>query len=277
MCHKWALDFFFIIVIFFNTLRPPSKLVDCIVFLQRWGSWNDNSVWLQLDGTIRGGRKRVCFAIRPGLQNALMQLRSLLHILFPSSRWMYQEAALSLPPGWVMNRCGRRAPRREEELISPRKEAPSISSWFPRRCTRVALRRAFSQTDRPLTSPLIFLTHAQECKSSAHGCSSRRGDFPSFPMMFYYFFFFWLYKCSLHFVIQSGCLVPFWQAPAVVGVRRLSRRIQLELSFACTRLRKFRFAQDTAEHLQTVFLELCKICKSKYRLNLIVPVKMVVT
>lgn len=186
MCHKWALDFFYYDY-FFNTLRPPSKLADCIVFLQRWGSWNDNSVWLQLDGTIRGGRKRGCFAIRPGLQNALMQLWSLLHILFPSSRWMYQEAALSLPPGWEMNRCGRRAPRREEELISLRQEVPSISSWFTRRCTRVALRRAFSQTDRPLTSPLIFLTHAQECKSSAHGCSSRRGESPVSRWCFFFF------------------------------------------------------------------------------------------
>lgn len=189
---------FFYYYYFFNTLRPPSKLVDCIVFLQRWGSWNDNSVWLQLDGTIRGGRKRGCFAIRPGLQNALMQLWSLLHILFPSSRWMYQEAALSLPPGWEMNRCGRRAPHREEELISPQKEVPSISSWFTRRCTRVALRRAFSQTDRPLTSPLIFLTHAQECKSSAHGCSSRTGESPVSPWCFFYFFCF----TNVHFTLS---------------------------------------------------------------------------
>lgn len=212
---------------FYTPHRP--KLAACIVFLQRGWKWQ-----FQFDCNWRGllEKKKICFAILQRLQNAFMQLWKVFvpHLRLCSS-WMYYEQALSLED----NRC---------PPPSPLKKVPSASAWFTPKCTRVALGRAFSGTDGPVTCPLIspcpsWTERNVSSRQSAYGgAGSCKSPIPRLSKRCFRFTY-----VQFSFSSGAGVCRRFWQAPVVVRWRRLCHMdcgIRLELKprvrtcFTCT-------------------------------------------
>lgn len=132
MCHKWALDFTLLTV---QNLRPA--LFSCSEVE------NDNSSLIAIGGDSWKKKKNSVLQFHSGCKmHSCSCGKSSFHIL------VYAAA------GCIMNRRSR-SKITDAPPPSPLKKVPSASTWFTLKCTRVALGRAFSGTDGPVTCPLI--------------------------------------------------------------------------------------------------------------------------